>query len=70
LVEVSNLVHLGYATAKINDCVPWRPLLKKAVVTADIIWRLRFTHSGHPGMRDVAGGQCNNLYPGCGFIPL
>jgi hypothetical protein len=27
------------------DCVPWRPVLKKVAVTADIIWRLELTRS-------------------------
>jgi hypothetical protein len=33
-------------TAKINDCVPWRPLSKNAAVTADTIWRPLLTLSG------------------------
>jgi hypothetical protein len=27
-------------------CIPWRPVLKQAAVSADIIWRPHLTHSG------------------------
>jgi hypothetical protein len=40
--------------------MPWRPVLKKATVTADIIWRLLLTRSRHSAAYRVAKSRSSN----------
>jgi hypothetical protein len=43
-------------------CMPWRPVLKQAAVSADIIWRPHLTHRGHRRItRSPISKFCNLL---------
>jgi hypothetical protein len=44
-------------------CMPWRPVLKQAAVSADIMWRLLVTRSCRLPAHRVAGTKSCNFKP-------